>query len=95
MLGGKSLTVNMGAYEFYVNDLTRGPNPDQTTFTSSSLPDHTYSIFYSDNLFTRRLAIESIPSFGNTTTCWTGDGSPHGRSAFPRPEALLRILENP
>ena len=39
MYGGRSLTVDMGAYEFYINDLTRGPNPDETTFTWSSLAD--------------------------------------------------------
>ncbi len=95
MFGGKSLTVDMGAYEFYINDLTRGPNPDQTTFTWSSLSDKTYSIFYTEDLLTWHLAIESFPSSGNETTLWIDDGSKTGLPPSLVPLRFYRTLGNP
>jgi hypothetical protein len=95
MFGGKSLTVDMGAYEFYINDLTPGPNPDQTTFTWSSLADKTYSIFYTDDLLTWTLAVEAFPSSGNQTTSWLDDGSLTGLPPSLAPRRFYRILENP
>jgi hypothetical protein len=94
MFGGKSVTVDMGAYEFYINDLTRGPDPDQTTFTWSSLSDKTYSIFYSSDLLSWHLAIATFPSSGNTTTSWTDDGSLTGLPPSLVPGRFYRILEN-
>ncbi|MDP2895875.1 MAG: right-handed parallel beta-helix repeat-containing protein [bacterium] len=94
MFGGKSLTVDMGAYEFYVNALTPGPNPDQTTFTWSSLADKTYSIFYTDDLSNWHLAIDNFPSFGNQTTSWTDDGSLTGLAPLLAPKRFYRLLEN-
>jgi hypothetical protein len=93
--GGKSLTVDMGAYEFYINNLTRGPNPDQTTFIWSSLADKTYSIFYTDDLLTWHLAVENFPSSGNQTTSWTDDGSLTGLPPLLAPRRFYRLLENP
>jgi hypothetical protein len=95
MFGGKSLTVDMGAYEFYVNALTRGPSADQTTFTWSSLAAKTYSIFYTDDLLTWRLAVESFPSSGNQTAFWIDDGFLTGLPPSLVPRRFYRILENP
>jgi hypothetical protein len=95
MFGGKSLSVDMGAYEFYINDLKPGPNPDQTTFTWSSLADKTYSIFYTDDPITWHLAIASFPSSGNTITSWADDGSLTGLPPSLVPRRFYRILENP
>ncbi len=95
MFGGKSLTVDIGAYEFYINDLTRGPNPEQTTFTWSSLADKTYSIFYTDDLLTWHVAAESLPSSGNQTSAWIDDGSLTGIAPSLVPRRFYRVLENP
>jgi hypothetical protein len=95
MFGGKSLTVDMGAYEFYINQLTPGPEPHQTTFTWSSLADKTYSIFYTDDLFNWHLATANFPSSGNTTTFWTDDGSLTGVPPLLAPRRFYRLLENP
>ncbi len=95
MFGGKSLTVDMGAYEFYINDLTRGPNPDQTTFTWSSLADKTYSIFYTDDLLTWHLAEGTIPSAGFETSFWIDDGSKTGVPPSIATRRFYRVLENP
>jgi hypothetical protein len=95
MYGGKSLAVDMGAYEFYINNLTRGPNPDQTTFIWSSLADKTYSIFYSDDLINWHVAIANFPSSGNQTTSWLDDGSLTGLPPGLSPKRFYRILENP
>jgi hypothetical protein len=95
MFGGKSLTVDMGAYEFYINELTTGPNPDQTTFTWSSLADKTYSIFYTDDLLTWHLAVPSFPSSGNQTTSWLDDGTLTGLPPSLSRIRFYRLLENP
>jgi hypothetical protein len=85
----------MGAYEFYINDLTRGPTPDQTTFTWSSLSDKTYSIFYTDDLLTWHLAIASFPSSGNQTTSWIDDGSTTAIPPSLVPRRFYRTIEKP
>jgi hypothetical protein len=95
MFGGKSLTIDMGAYEFYINTLTPGPELHQTTFTWSSLADKTYSIFYTDDLFNWHLAIDSFPSSGDTTTFWVDDGSLTGIPPLLAPKRFYRLLENP
>ncbi len=95
MFGGKSLTVDMGAYEFYINALTPGPEPHQTTFTWSSLADKSHSIFYSDDLLNWHTAIAAFPSSGNQTTFWIDDGSLTGLPPSLVPRRFYRILENP
>ncbi len=95
MFGGKSPTVDMGAYEFYINDLKPGLEQAQTTFTWSSLQDKTYSIFCTDDLLTWHLAIENFPSSGNETTSWTDDGSLTGLPPLLAPRRFYRVLENP
>ncbi|MDP2896616.1 MAG: choice-of-anchor Q domain-containing protein [bacterium] len=95
MFGGKSLTVDMGAYEFYINKLEPVPGTDEAVFTWSSLQGKTYSIFYSHDLFTWRLAIDNFPSFGNTTTSWTDDGSFTGLAPSLVTRRFYRLLENP
>ncbi len=95
MFGGKSLTVDMGAYEFYINALTPGPEPHQTTFTWSSLADKTYSIFYTDDLLTWHLAVATFPSAGDMTTSWTDEGSLTGAPPLLVPRRFYRVLENP
>ncbi len=94
MFGGKSLTVDMGAYEFYINDLAPGPDPDERTLTWSSLSDKTYSIFYSEDLLTWHLAVAIFPSSGNATTSWTDDGSQTGSRPGLVPRRFYRTLEN-
>ncbi|NQT84731.1 right-handed parallel beta-helix repeat-containing protein [bacterium] len=95
MYGGKSLTVDMGAYEYYINDLEPGPEAEETTLTWSSLADRTYSIFYSHDLATWHLAEATFPSAGDTTTSWTDDGSKTGVAPSLVPRRFYRILENP
>jgi len=95
MFGGKSFTVDMGAYEYYINRLDPGPEPDQTTFTWSSLADKTYSIFYGDDLITWHLIVENFPSAGSQTTFWTDDGSLTGLPPSLALRGFYRLLENP
>jgi len=95
MFGGKSLTVDMGPYEYYINDLKPGPTPDQTTLTWSSLSERSYSIFWCDDLLTWHLADGAILSAGDMTTSWVDDGSKTGIPPFLAPRRFYRILENP
>ncbi len=93
MFGGKSLTVDMGAYEFYINTLE--PIAGRALLTWSSLADKTYSILYTDDLPNWHTAIDRFPSFGDTTTCWVDDGSLTGIPPSLVPRRFYRILENP
>lgn len=95
MYGGKNLTVDMGAFEYYINRLEPGPRHDQTTLTWSSLGDRSYSVFYSENLLTWRLADDRVFSAGYTTTSWIDDGSRTGIAPALAPRRFYRILENP
>ncbi|MDP2896180.1 MAG: choice-of-anchor Q domain-containing protein [bacterium] len=95
MFGGKSLTVDMGACEFYVNKLEPAPGTNEAVFTWSSLADRTYSIFYTDDLFNWHTAIANLPSSGNQTTSWLDDGSLTGLPPLLAPKRFYRILENP
>ena len=95
MFGGKSLTVDMGAYEFYINRLDPVAGTGETIFTWSSLEGKTYSIFYTDNLLNWQIAIANFPSSGNETTFWTDDGSLTGIPPSLALKRFYRILENP
>jgi len=95
MFGGKSFTVDIGAYEFYINKLDRVPGTDEAVFTWSSLADKTYSIFYTDDLFNWHTAIANFPSFGNQSTSWLDDGSLTGVPPLLAPKRFYRVLENP
>jgi hypothetical protein len=95
MYGGKCLTVDMGAYEYYINRVSPGPEPGQTTLTWSSLWKKTYSIFYSDDLLDWQLADGNVPSADSQITSWTDDGSKTGGLPSLAPRRFYRILENP
>jgi hypothetical protein len=95
MFGGKSLTVDMGGYEFYINNLEPVTGTDEALFTWSSLEGKTYSIFYTDDLFNWHTAIHNFPSLGNQTTSWTDDGSLTGLPPLSVPRRFYRVLENP
>ncbi|MDP2897314.1 MAG: choice-of-anchor Q domain-containing protein, partial [bacterium] len=75
MYGGKGLTVDMGAWEYYVNALSRelGGN---AVLTWSSLAGKTYSVLTSSDMLTWQTAAENVPSLGNTTTTWTDTTAP-------------------
>jgi hypothetical protein len=95
MFGGKSLTVDMGAYEFYINKLDPVLGTNEAVFTWSSLADKTYSIFYTDDLCNWHIAIANFPSSGNQTTSWLDDGSLTGIPPLLAPKRFYRLLENP
>ncbi len=75
MYGGKSLTVDMGAWEYYINALSRelGGN---AVLTWSSLAGKTYSVLSSSDMLTWQTAAENVPSLGDTTTTWTDTTAP-------------------
>jgi hypothetical protein len=95
MFGGKSRTVDMGAYEFYINKVEPVPGTNEAVFTWSSLAGNTYSIFYTDNLLNWHTAIANFPSTGNQTTSWTDDSSLTGIPPLLAPKRFYRVLENP
>ena len=94
MFGGESLSVDMGAYEFYINEAKPIPGAGEAIFTWSSLADKTYSIFYSDDLLTWHLAVQNFPSAGNETTSWSDDGTLTGVPPSLAPRRFYRVSEN-
>ncbi len=95
MYGGKSLTVDMGAYEYYINRLKRGPAAGEATLTWSSVAGSTYLILYSGDLLIWILAEAGVPSAGNQTTSWIDDGTFTGVPPSLAPIRFYRVLENP
>ncbi|MDP2897122.1 MAG: right-handed parallel beta-helix repeat-containing protein, partial [bacterium] len=95
MFGGKSLTVDVGAYEFHINKLEPVPGAEAAILTWSSLAGMTYSILYTDDLFNWRIVIADIASSGNRTMSWLDDGSLTGVPPLLAPKRFYRILENP
>ncbi len=95
MYGGKSLTVDMGAYEYYINEVHTGPGPSETTLTWSSIAGSTYVILYSEDLLIWILAQAGVPSAGNQTTSWTDDGTFTVVPPCLAPRRFYRVLENP
>jgi hypothetical protein len=94
MNGGKSQTVDMGAWEYYVNAVSRADGGDFAV--TWSLPEgKTYSIFYTDEVFNWHLATDSFSSSGDTTTVWVDDGSLTGIASSLAPCRFYRLLENP
>ena len=94
---------DMGAYEYYINDIAPGPGPGQMTLTWSSHPSKTYTVFYSDGLLTWRVGDanacspydpETMDEFPLTTS-WTDDGSKTSVPPSLAPRRFYRILENP
>jgi nitrous oxidase accessory protein NosD len=88
--------IDMGAYEYYVNDLSAGPDPDETALTWSSKPNRTYSIFYTDDLVTWHLADSNVlAADAYHLTSWTDDGTLTEVPPSLAPRRFYRILENP
>ena len=91
MFGGKSLTVDMGAHEYYINEIELDAESN-ITMTWSSLTGKTYAVYFSSDMMAWQLAAASVPSAGDTVTTWLDPTAPlvspevHGR--------YYRILEN-
>jgi len=75
MYGGKGLTADIGAYEYYINILSRAPDGN-AVLTWSSLAGKTYSVLCSTDMLTWQTAAENVPSMGDTTTTWTDTTAP-------------------
>ncbi len=93
--GGKSPTVDMGAYEYYINEVHPGPGTGEATLSWSSVRGSMYVILYSEDLSTWVLADGGLASWGDKTTSWTDDGSKTGAPPSLAPRRFYRILENP
>jgi hypothetical protein len=92
VFGGKSLTVDMGAYEYYVNEMKVGANGD-VTLKWSSLSGKRYSIYVSTDLMTWELAAENVASAGDTVTTWVDPTAPVLSPGACR--RYYRVEENP
>jgi hypothetical protein len=86
--------ADVGAYEYYINDVSLDP-AGPATLTWSSWAQRSYSIFHSEDLVTWHLADGNVPSAGYMTTSWTDDGSLTGIPPSLVPRRFYRVLENP
>jgi predicted outer membrane repeat protein len=81
MFGGKSLTVDMGAYEFHIWPPTENIQTGEITLKWSSLAGKTYSVYHSGDMLVWDVLADNVPSAGNTVTTWIdpiGSASPPG-----------------
>jgi hypothetical protein len=95
MYGGRSFRVDIGAREYYVNEVRRADGTSETILTWSSVADRSYSVFYSDNLLVWLVAGGSVLSAGSMTTSWNDNGSATGASPSEIARRFYKILENP
>jgi hypothetical protein len=70
LYGGKSLKVDIGAYEFHIWLPVVEPLTGDLILTWSSLAGKTYSVFRSADMPLWEPAGEDIPSAGDTVTTW-------------------------
>ncbi len=92
MYGGKSPTVDMGAYEFHIWPPTVASETGNPTLKWSTLADKTYSIYHSSDMLTWELLEGAVASMGDTITTWT-DPTP-GFSTGEIRRRYYKVLEN-
>jgi len=95
LYGGRSFTVDMGAYEYVIARMTPGPGPDEATFTWSSLADKVYSVLFSQDMLNWHVADDRVLSQGNMTTSWIDDGSKTGTPVTLARRRFYRAVMNP
>lgn len=91
MFGGKELRPDMGAFEYYINELAAVASGHAMILTWSSLAGKSYSVLYSENLFTWEVAEEGIVSWGDMTTSWMD--SPSSGTQPPPAQARRRYYK--
>jgi hypothetical protein len=67
MFGGKSETVDMGAYEHWFISLSRAPDTQELQLRWSSAPEKTYTVFCSSDFLSWETADENVGSAGSLT----------------------------
>ena len=93
LFGGKSLTVDMGAYEFHIWPPAVNSAAAEVTLNWSSLAGKTYSVYHSWDMFSWYVLTDNVPSAGDTVTTWIDSLGP----VLP-PGVRIRfykVMENP
>jgi len=93
MFGGKSLTVDMGAYEFHIWPPAMNGQAAEVTLKWSSLAGKTYSVYHSSNMVSWDVLADNILSAGNTVTTWVDSMGPVLPPGVRR--RYYKITENP
>ncbi len=91
MYGGKSLTVDMGAYEYYINRIEADASGD-ATLAWSSVANKAYSIYYSGDMRIWQLADSNVPSAGDSVTEWCDPSDALSSREVRR--RYYRVMEN-
>jgi len=91
MFGGKSLTVDIGAYEFHIWPPIEDRQTGDLTLKWSSLMDNTYSVYRSGDMLTWELAADDVASMGDTVTTWIDPTMPLLLPEVPR--RYYKIME--
>lgn len=89
LFGGRSETVDLGAYEYWYTSLSRAPDTLELQLRWSSVPEKTYNIFYSSDFLNWQTADDNVGSAG-TLTVWP---DPPGWPP-PIPIRFYRIIQN-
>ena len=89
LFGGKSETVDIGAYEYWFISLSRAPDGQELQLRWSSAPEKTYTVFYSTDFLNWQTAGDNIPSAGAMTIWLDPIGWPP-----TVPVRFYRIMQN-
>jgi len=76
MFGGKSLTVDIGAYEFHIWPPTENTQTGEMTLKWSSLAGKTHTVYHSSDMFTWDVLADDLASAGDTVTTWIDPPAP-------------------
>lgn len=90
LFGGRSQTVDMGAYEFWLAEVRlEQHSPVQPAVVWASSPGRAYTVLYSTDLLSWQVAAENVASGGATTAWFDPIGWPP-----PVPVRFYRITQN-
>ncbi|MDP2898533.1 MAG: right-handed parallel beta-helix repeat-containing protein [bacterium] len=76
MFGGKSLTVDMGAYEFHIWPPTENNQTGEIALRWSSRSGKAYSVYHSGDMLSWDILTDNVPSAGDTVTTWIDSMGP-------------------
>jgi len=95
IMGFYFLAPDMGAYEVVLAKLERGPGGGRVELTWAWWPGATWTVLYSDDLLTWRVADDNAPFRPLDTISWIDDGSKTGTPPWLVPRRFYRVLQNP
>lgn len=92
--GDYGVVLDIGAYEYHINEVSPGPEEGEVALTWSYHAGSSYTVLYSEDLLTWRVA-ERLPEQVKNLGTWVDDGSLTGIPPSLARNRFYRLLENP